>query len=106
MSTTGTVTETRRAGAPTSLSILADYEVHHTGTEEAPAPNTATRTLQPANWPSNHRRMPTYRPINRELDFNDRAAGASAGEFIFIQGMLHGVWLNAVRIKSGENTCP
>lgn len=40
--------------------------------------------------------MPAYRPANRELDLNDRPAGTNPAEFVFIQSMLHGVWLNAV----------
>jgi hypothetical protein len=40
--------------------------------------------------------MPAYRPANRNLDYNERTAGTGAGEFVFIQVMLHGVWLNAV----------
>ncbi|KAL4865538.1 hypothetical protein BDV12DRAFT_148192 [Aspergillus spectabilis] len=94
MSTTTTTTTTLPA---TTLSILADYELHHSG---APSPspnsqNTNPSHSQPPTWPSDHRRVPPYRPINRNLDQAERAAGASVPEYIFIQSMLHGVWLNA-----------
>lgn len=97
MSTTATTTTSRAASAaPATLSILADYELRHTGSDESDEPPAAVDTSQPANWPSDHRRVPAYRPINRDLDFNERSAGASTGEFVFIQVMLHGVWLNGV----------
>jgi hypothetical protein len=54
-------------------------------------------TPQPADWPTDHRRMPAYRPINRNLPFEERPGGSNPGEMVFIQVMLHGVWLNAVR---------
>ncbi|PWY90704.1 hypothetical protein BO70DRAFT_306857 [Aspergillus heteromorphus CBS 117.55] len=84
----------------TTLSILSDYEVHHTGADSQPQfqtqlPVPAPSPPQPANWPTNHRRIPAYRPVNRHLDYNERAAGGSLGEYVFIQTMLHGVWLNA-----------
>lgn len=81
----------------TSLSALADYELHHSGEERTtPAPAPSVNTPQPANWPTDHRRMPAYRPANHNLDYNERTAGTNAGEYVFIQVMLHGVWLNAV----------
>lgn len=85
-----------------SLSVLADYEVHHSGVEQHYATvNPAPSSTQPANWPSYHRRMPAYRPTNRNLDRIDRPAGSNGVEFTFIQVMLHGVWLNAVRFSIG-----
>lgn len=91
-------TETTNTSA---LSVLADYELHHSGSE--PSPNASQNTTspsptqqQPANWPTNHRRVPPYRPANRSLSFEERAAGSNVPEFIFIQSMLHGCWLNAV----------
>lgn len=82
-----------------SMSILADYEVHHSGGEPASAPANAVSVPQPADWPTDHRRMPAYRPTNRNLDYNERTAGTDNGEFVFIQVMLHGVWLNAVCVQ-------
>ncbi|KAJ5953654.1 hypothetical protein N7454_000550 [Penicillium verhagenii] len=81
----------------TSLSVLADYELHHSGERSTSdsTPTPSVNTPQPADWPTHHRRMPAHRPVNRNLDYNERTAGTSAGEFVFIQVMLHGVWLNA-----------
>ncbi|KAL4892401.1 hypothetical protein BDV59DRAFT_179839, partial [Aspergillus ambiguus] len=97
MSSTTTTTRTQTS----SLSVLADYELHHSGREadthsstpqEPPAANT---TAQPTNWTRDYRRVPPFRPINRNLDQSERPAGSNSGEFVFIQAMLHGVWLNA-----------
>ncbi|KAJ5609993.1 hypothetical protein N7510_006712 [Penicillium lagena] len=88
MSATATTTQ--------SLSILADYEVHHSSVEQHHATvNLAPSSTQPADWPSHHRRMPAYRPANRNLDLIERPAGSNGAEYVFIQVMLHGVWLNA-----------
>lgn len=81
-----------------SLSVLADYEVHHSGEETETVPvNTSQPQSNPPDWPTHHRRIPAYRPMNRELDFAERPAGTGPlVEYAFIQVMLHGVWLNGV----------
>lgn len=90
MSVTATTTTTR------SLSVLADYEVHHSGSEQNGS-SVPVNSEQPADWPTHHRRMPAYRPANSRLDLADRPAGnGHPAEYAFIQIMLHGVWLNAV----------
>jgi hypothetical protein len=95
MSMTATSTTTR------SLSVLADYEVHHSGSEQSTGSAVPMNSDQPADWPTHHRRMPTYRPANSRLDLGERPAGnGHPAEYAFIQIMLHGVWLNAV--CSGE----
>lgn len=88
--TTATTTQT--------LSILADYEVYHSGNDNHDEHEHAssTTTPQPADWPTDHRRMPAYRPTNRNLPFEERPGGSNPVEMVFIQVMLHGVWLNAV----------
>ncbi|KAL4876676.1 hypothetical protein BJY04DRAFT_199603 [Aspergillus karnatakaensis] len=95
MSTTTTTTIVPAS----TVSILADYELHHSGAETSPnnnqSPQPSQTSAQPQDWPSEYRRVPPYRPINRNLDRAERAAGASVPEYIFIQSMLHGVWLNA-----------
>ncbi|KAL4775910.1 hypothetical protein BDW60DRAFT_203764 [Aspergillus nidulans var. acristatus] len=96
MSSTTTTT------APT-LSLLADYELHHSTPSPSASSSSPPQSQSPApvqqanpvNWPTHHRRIPPYRPINRNLDFAERSAGSSVPEYIFIQAMLHGVWLNA-----------
>lgn len=86
-----------------SLSVLADYEVHHSGAEDALALNQSSQPQQNSQptWPTHHRRIPAYRPTNRESDYTQRPAGnGHPAEYAFIQIMLHGVWLNAVSIST------
>jgi hypothetical protein len=96
------VTTTTNSITRTSLPVLGDYELHHSGTENdsqvanPDANSETTLAPQPRRWPSDHRRVPPYRPTNRNLDMDERPGGINAAEFVFIQVMLHGVWLNAV----------
>ncbi|KAL4905123.1 hypothetical protein BDW74DRAFT_153055 [Aspergillus multicolor] len=100
MSSTTTTTATTTTTNPT-LSLLTDYELHHSTPSSSslsppqPQSQSQAQASNPPTWPTDHRRIPSYRPINRSLDFNERSAGSSVPEFIFIQVMLHGVWLNA-----------
>ncbi|PYH67388.1 uncharacterized protein BO88DRAFT_489345 [Aspergillus vadensis CBS 113365] len=97
-STTTTTTSTSRAVDASTLSILSDYEIHHTGSETQPQPRVprdAVPVSQPVDWPSHYRRIPSYRPVDRNLSYEERSAGTSPVEYMFIQTMLHGVWLNA-----------
>ncbi|KAK9854160.1 hypothetical protein MYU51_004967 [Penicillium brevicompactum] len=75
-----------------TISLLADYEVHHSGSD---AVNERETPPQSVEWPTHHRRIPAYRPTNRNLSFEERPGGSNPGEMVFIQVMLHGVWLNA-----------
>lgn len=97
-----------------SLRLLGDYELTHTGQEttaqathevtQNPTPYVATQNTRddmsleqnPSDWPTDYRRMPPQRPIQRDLDFGVRPAGMNTGEFVFIQVMLNGVRLNGV----------
>ncbi|KKK24659.1 hypothetical protein AOCH_003696 [Aspergillus ochraceoroseus] len=90
-----------------TLDILADYDLHHSGSEATsnvePIANPRAPTPQSIHWPCHYRRMPPHRPTNRNLDQAERPAGVDLPEFLFIQSMLHGVWLNAVlRIAAME----
>lgn len=94
------ITSTSTTTTTGSLSILADYEVHHSGVDQTDSrTETAPNPSQPADWPSHHRRMPAYRPVNRDLSYAQRPAGnGHPAEYAFIQIMLHGCWINAVCI--------
>ncbi|KAI2787948.1 hypothetical protein POX_f08330 [Penicillium oxalicum] len=75
MSATTTTTATRG-----SLSVLADYEVHHSGSEQVNAPTTHLRM---SNQPR-----------------NGRLTGVGCQpEYAFIQIMLHGCWINSTMAK-------
>ncbi|EON67981.1 hypothetical protein W97_07127 [Coniosporium apollinis CBS 100218] len=87
-------------------SHLVDYELHHSGTsgpapppEAHPVPSTVDQqglnARNPESWPTDHRRIPPYRPINRELDMSQRRVYTSVPERIFIEVMFTGVATNA-----------
>ena len=93
------VTTTRNAAAHNTLFVLTDYDLHHSDTSDpAPASNShpAPASQNPPEWPADHRRVPNYRPINRDLDQSQRRIYNDNGERAFITVMLRGVWLNAV----------
>jgi hypothetical protein len=84
------------------LHVLADYDLHHSGDPQnfaKPAPpnhNTTPNVENPPGWDTEHRRVPPYRPINRNLDMDLRPGGTDFVEAIFIATMLNGVRLTAV----------
>lgn len=53
----------------------------------------------PPDWPTNYRRVPPHRPVNRHLDPAERPNGASTGEYVFVNVMLNGVRLNSVSLS-------
>ncbi|KAH8597356.1 hypothetical protein B0O99DRAFT_508123 [Bisporella sp. PMI_857] len=101
--------------------VLQDYTIHLTGAgEEQKQSVTAEQQVKPEqeerlpesrevecpwpNWPNDYRDVPTYRPINRSLDFNERPGGRHFAERAFIYTMLHGVWLNAKASRTWNYT--
>jgi len=82
--------------------VLADYNLHHTEEEvdtslnAHPAP--AGSNENPSSWPTEHRRVPAYRPINTELDQSERRVYLSGVEQAFVTVMFTGVFLESVRI--------
>ncbi|OJJ85013.1 uncharacterized protein ASPGLDRAFT_124290 [Aspergillus glaucus CBS 516.65] len=101
------VTTTANPITSTSMSVLADYEIHQSGRPYPaspswhPAPESAS---QPNNWPVDHQRVPAYLPVNRNLDRSERPAGSNRFKGMFITVMLHGVWLNSVVSRVWRNT--
>jgi hypothetical protein len=97
---TMSVTTTSNTLTYSALSVLADYEVHHSehGDQPAPAPNDTPvlRTSNPPDWPTNYRRIPEHRPINRELDQSERRVYQNPIEHAFIATMFTGLYTNVV----------
>ncbi|KAF2812728.1 uncharacterized protein BDZ99DRAFT_440068 [Mytilinidion resinicola] len=97
MSTTTTTDTTRYA----AHSYLADYELHHSNHPSASDsrpnshPDAQLAQRNPPQWPSNYRRIPPYRPINRDLDQSQRRVYTTTGERIFLFVMFTGVQVNA-----------
>ncbi|KAF2798428.1 hypothetical protein K505DRAFT_233301 [Melanomma pulvis-pyrius CBS 109.77] len=96
--TTTTTTAISRSGRVSveaaqlrNWSHLTDYELHHSNTPPRPTSTSANTN----DWPHNHRRIPTYRAINRELDQSQRRVYTSTGERAFLTVMFTGVQANA-----------
>jgi hypothetical protein len=89
------------------LHVLTDYDLHHSGNPQDPkrpaSPNAPhinpAEHSNPEWWPTNHRRIPDYRPVNQHLDRTLRPDGINGMERTFIFTMLRGVQLNAVRFS-------
>lgn len=82
--------------------VLTDYHLHHSEEEHEldtslnthPAP--AGSGQNPASWPTEHRRVPVYRPVNTELDQSERRVYLSGVEQVFVGVMFTGVFLESV----------
>jgi hypothetical protein len=101
MSSTTTQTQTR-----TRQNVLKDYELHHSASSSRAAPTSpavpaptpqAVLPNQP-EWDTVHRRVPPYRPINRERDQSEVRVYTSTIERVFIGTMFTGVLINSVSI--------
>lgn len=106
MSVTTTATA---VGYQSLMTTLGDYELHHSGApgdpqSRAPAPNarpdiqpdSVQAQQNPANWPTEYRGVPPYRPVNGELDFDQRPGGSNPVERVFIAVLLNGTGVLAV----------
>jgi len=78
--------------------VLSDYRLHLTGYDDSIQTEDPAhlQAQNPPNWPTDRHRIPSYRPVNRNLDPNERPRGSNPAEFIFINIMFTGVFLNAV----------
>lgn len=80
-------------------SHLQDYEVRLSGDNVSQAPpNTdnvprasPSQSSNPPNWDNDHRGVPPYRPINRELDRSQRPLGGNPVGDAFVFTMFTGV---------------
>lgn len=80
---------------------LQDYEVRLTsGDAPAPAPpnadNPRAPVANPPGWADQHRGVPPYRPINRNLDRSQRPLGGSPVGTAFVTTMFTGVSIMSV----------
>ncbi|CAH0054433.1 unnamed protein product [Clonostachys solani] len=103
MSTTIQQQVTQRHG--TVEEILQDYRLSLTGQgETSDSSPPAQWADSPDNWPTQYRRIPPYRPINRNLDLTERPNGSSRGELVFVTVMLNGVRLQSGLVRAWEFT--
>jgi hypothetical protein len=90
-------------------SVLADYELTHsdsntpldTSLNAHPRSASAPNPEIPCDWPTDHRRVPTYRPINTELDQSQRRVYQNPIERAFIAVMFTGVFVESVSMRCG-----
>ncbi|KAK0384829.1 hypothetical protein NLU13_7307 [Sarocladium strictum] len=84
--------------------VLADYEIRLTGTGAAaqgrispesvsPLPEVQRDANTPPDWPTDHRRVPPYRPIDHSLDPAERIVYSNGVERAFITTMFFGLRL-------------
>lgn len=102
------VTTTANPRTYNIAATLADYDLHHSdssvpelNTSLNPHPSTAESTSSqliqnPTHWPTDHRRVPHYRPINTEMDQSERRVYQNGIERTFVGVMFTGVLLEAV----------
>ncbi|KAH6684669.1 hypothetical protein B0J14DRAFT_527561 [Halenospora varia] len=103
---------------------LSDYELYHSNThpessgksktngsakisqsQRSTEPSSLQRALNnPEHWPDNHRRIPQYRPINRELDQSQRRVYQNNGERVFLTIMFTGVRVNVAANRAWNAT--
>lgn len=112
MSTSTTVTTTH----PSHSLVLVDYELHRSGPPSENSTQSQYRTEDsrvdeshsansPLNWPTDHRRVPAYRPVNTNLDPEERIVFNNRGEQMFIRTMFFGiqvVTVCALNLKRNE----
>ncbi|KAK3940756.1 hypothetical protein QBC46DRAFT_449280 [Diplogelasinospora grovesii] len=94
-------------GTTTQQDYLRDYNIRLTGGESIPQlqeqveqslrtqPSSQPPIENPLGWDTEHRQVPPYRPVNTELDRDQRPWGSNGVESAFVFTMLHGVWLKA-----------
>lgn len=99
------VTTTSNPLTYASAAVLRDYELTHSSSDADfdpslnahPSPSSQSRPNNtPADWPTQHRRVPAYRPVNTELDQSERRVYQNPIERAFIGTMFTGVFLEAV----------
>ncbi|KAK1848441.1 hypothetical protein CCHR01_08903 [Colletotrichum chrysophilum] len=84
---------------------LTDYVLHPSGSSastQSHNENISTPLALPpntSNWPTQYRRIPPYRPVNRHLDQAERPNGVNGIEFLFVTVMLNGVHLQSVSVS-------
>lgn len=97
--------------------VLADYELHHSEQPQVTPGDASTHstsvgsgsisqrpaaTPNPPDWPTDHRRVPPYRPVNRNLDLSERVVFQNRAEQAFINSMFFGLRMVTVGILSTQ----
>ncbi|KAH8767615.1 hypothetical protein BGZ57DRAFT_732354, partial [Hyaloscypha finlandica] len=85
---------------------LEDYKIHLTGDNSSSeqAESTPRAATNPPDWPTDHRRVPDYRPVDRNRDVEGRPNGENAFARAFLTIMFTGVVMNATAAKVWGST--
>jgi len=101
------VTQTANASYYNTLSVLADYELHHSSepadpphTNELEAHPAGDANINPPTWDTQHNRVPPHRPTNPNLDLSTRAVYLNRVEQGFVTIMFTGVFTVHVGVCS------
>lgn len=96
------VTTTSNPVTYASAAVLRDYELTHSDEDFDPSlhahPAPSQSSQNPADWPTEHRRVPAYRPVNTELDQSQRRVYLNGIERAFVATMFTGVFLESVSL--------
>lgn len=79
-----------------SRQVLQDYDIHLTGDGTVATPQPTPTAANPPGWDTQHRGVPPYRPINRDLDRTQRPVGGNPVGDVFVTTMFTGVLFNTV----------
>ncbi|EPE04035.1 hypothetical protein F503_04883 [Ophiostoma piceae UAMH 11346] len=115
-----TSTTTLTTTNPSHSLVLVDYELHRSSPPPA-EPHGEQRIVEqsrvsnPPDWPADHRRVPAYRPVNTNLNPEDRIVFNNRGEQMFIRTMFFGIqvvtafhrtWtMTAGKLNNGKTFC-
>lgn len=94
------ITATERVQTSTLRGVLADYDLHHSPeTDFLDATvhvNAQSELVNPPGWTADQRRVPAYRPVNRNLEQDQRRVYQNGIERAFVNVMFSGVFIEAV----------
>ncbi|KAK3899140.1 hypothetical protein C8A05DRAFT_18386 [Staphylotrichum tortipilum] len=95
MSSTATTTTTQSVTSYPLRAVLADYELHisepRTASAASPGASSQPRVQNPPGWSQDHRSVPPYRPINRDLDRDQIMVYQNNVERTFVTTMFFGI---------------
>ncbi|KAH7263034.1 hypothetical protein BKA59DRAFT_540500 [Fusarium tricinctum] len=92
-----TTTQTVSQNGNFHSAILRDYELHHSqSSEKSPEAPSSTSSVNHPEFDLPHRRVPSYRPLNRDPEHaNGVRVYTSTPERFFITAMFRGLNFNA-----------
>jgi hypothetical protein len=99
------VTTTASTTTQGVIRLLADYDLTHTGDDSGDIDSSlnerpeATTRSNPSWWPTDHNGIPPYRPIDRNLDREQRPWAGPGAETVFAWTLLNGVGIVAVSLS-------